>query len=285
MIAAQMPIAVTGSTGQLGGRVARRLAELGVDQRLLVRDAARAPALPGSHVATADYRDRAAVRAALSGIHTLLMVSASETADRVERHLAFLDEAVEAGVQRIVYVSFFGASATATFTLARDHWATEEHLRSTGLAHTILRDNLYADFTPFMIGSDGSIRGPAGDGRAAVVAQDDIAEVAATILTSSGAYDGRTLNLTGPDALTMNEIAAILSDHLDRSVSYIPETIEEAYESRASYGAPPWQVDAWVSTYTAIAAGELAGVSEDIAEVTGHPPMALQQVLAAADHS
>ena len=285
MIAAQMPIAVTGSTGQLGGRVARRLAELGVDQRLLVRDAARAPALPGSHVATADYRDRAAVRAALSGIHTLLMVSASETADRVERHLAFLDEAVEVGVQRIVYVSFFGASATATFTLARDHWATEEHLRSTGLAHTILRDNLYADFTPFMIGSDGSIRGPAGDGRAAVVAQDDIAEVAATILTSSGAYDGRTLNLTGPDALTMNEIAAILSDHLDRSVSYIPETIEEAYESRASYGAPPWQVDAWVSTYTAIAAGELAGLSEDIAEVTGHPPMALQQVLAAADHS
>ena len=285
MIAAQMPIAVTGSTGQLGGRVARRLAELGVDQRLLVRDAARAPALPGSHVATADYRDRAAVRAALSGIHTLLMVSASETADRVERHLAFLDEAVEAGVQRIVYVSFFGASATATFTLARDHWATEEHLRSTGLAHTILRDNLYADFTPFMIGSDGSIRGPAGDGRAAVVAQDDIAEVAATILTSSGAYDGRTLNLTGPDALTMNEIAAILSDHLDRSVSYIPETIEEAYESRASYGAPPWQIDAWVSTYTAIAAGELAGVSEDIAEVTRHPPMALQQVLAAADHS
>jgi NAD(P)H dehydrogenase (quinone) len=285
MIAAQMPIAVTGSTGQLGGRVARRLAELGVDLRLLVRDAARAPALPGSHVATADYGDRAAVRAALSGIHTLLMVSASETTDRVERHLAFLDEAVEAGVQRIVYVSFFGASATATFTLARDHWATEEHLRSTGLAHTILRDNIYADFTPFMIGSDGSIRGPAGDGRAAVVAQDDIAEVAATILTSDGAYDGQTLSLTGPDALTMNEIAAILSDHLGRSVSYIPETIEEAYESRASYGAPPWQVDAWVSTYTAIAAGELAGVSDDIAEVTGHPPMALPQVLAAADHS
>ena len=286
MIAAQMPIAVTGSTGQLGGRVARRLTELGVDQRLLVRDAARAPALRGSHVATADYGNRAAVRAALSGIHTLLMVSASETPDRVERHLAFLDEAVEAGVQRIVYVSFFGASATATFTLARDHWATEEHLRATGLAHTILRDNLYADFTPFMIGSDGSIRGPAGDGRAAVVAQDDIAEVAATILTSSGAYDGRTLNLTGPDALTMDEIATILSDHLGRSVSYVQETIEEAYESRASYGAPSWQVDAWVSTYTAIAAGELAGVSEDIAEVTGHPPMALQQVLAAAaDHS
>jgi uncharacterized protein YbjT (DUF2867 family) len=283
MIAAQTPIAVTGATGRLGGRVARRLAELGVDQRLLVRDPARAPALPGSHIATAEYSDRAAVRVALSGVHTVFMVSASETPDRVQQHLAFIDAAVDAGVQRVVYVSFFGASPTATFTLARDHWATEEHLRSVGVAHTILRDNIYADFTPFFIGTDGGIRGPAGDGKAAVVAQADIADVAAVVLTSDGAYDERTLNLTGPAALTMNEIASILSARLGRPVSYIPETIEEAYASRAGYGAPPWQMDAWVSTYAAIAAGELAEVSEDSAEVTGQPATSLEQVLAAGD--
>ena len=283
MIATQTPIAVTGATGRLGGRVARRLAELGVDQRLLVRDPARAPALPGSHIATAEYSDRAAVRVALSGVHTVFMVSASETPDRVQQHLAFIDAAVDAGVQRVVYVSFFGASPTATFTLARDHWATEEHLRSVGVAHTILRDNIYADFTPFFIGTDGGIRGPAGDGKAAVVAQADIADVAAVVLTSDGAYDERTLNLTGPAALTMNEIASILSERLGRPVSYIPETIEEAYASRASYGAPPWQMDAWVSTYAAIAAGELAEVSEDSAEVTGQPATSLEQVLAAGD--
>jgi uncharacterized protein YbjT (DUF2867 family) len=209
------------------------------------------------------------------------MVSASETPDRVQQHITFIDAAVAAGVQRIVYVSFFGASPTAIFTLGRDHWATEEHLRSVGVAHTILRDNIYADFTPHFIGTDRSIRGPAGDGRVAVVAQADIAEVAVAVLTSDGAYDGRTLNLTGPEALTMNEIAAILSDHLGRTVSYIPETIDEAYASRASYGAPQWQVDGWVSTYTAIAAGELATVSEDIPEVTGHPAMTLTQVLEA----
>jgi NAD(P)H dehydrogenase (quinone) len=113
------------------------------------------------------------------------------------------------------------------------------------------------------------------------VAQADIAEVAIAVLTSHGAYDGRTLNLTGPAALTVSEIADILSDHLGRAVSYVPETIEEAYESRAIYGAPRWQVDAWVSTYTAIAAGELATVTHDISEVTGHPATSLQQVLAA----
>jgi len=281
MIAAQTALAVTGSTGRLGSRVARALSRLGVDQRLVVRDPSKAPALPGSHIVTADYSDGAGVRTALTGAHTVFMVSASETPDRVQQHITFIDAAVAAGVQRIVYVSFFGASPTAIFTLGRDHWATEEHLRSVGVAHTILRDNIYADFTPHFIGTDGSIRGPAGDGRVAVVAQADIAEVAVAVLTSNGAYDGRTLNLTGPEALTMNEIAAILSDHLGRTVSYIPETIDEAYASRASYGAPQWQVDGWVSTYTAIAAGELATVSEDIPEVTGHPAMTLTQVLEA----
>ena len=281
MIAAQTALAVTGSTGRLGSRVARGLSELGVDQRLVVRDPSNAPALPGSHIATADYGDSAAVRTALTGARTVFMVSAAETPDRVQQHLTFIDAAVDAGVERIVYVSFLGASPTATFTLARDHWATEQHLRSVGVAHTIVRNNIYADFTPHFIGTDGSIRGPAGDGRAAVVAQADIAEVAVAVLTSDGAYDGRTLNLTGPEALKIDEIAAILSDHLGRTVTYIPETIDEAYASRAVYGAPSWQVDAWVSTYTAIAAGELSTVSEDIPEVTGHPAMTLKQVLAA----
>ncbi|HKX13590.1 MAG TPA: SDR family oxidoreductase [Propionibacteriaceae bacterium] len=283
MITVQTPLAVTGSTGRLGGRVARRLSELGVDHRLVVRDPAKAPALPGTHIATCAYGDDAAARTALSGVDTVFMVSAAETPDRVAQHLTFIDAAVAAGVQRIVYVSFFGASATATFTLARDHWATEEHLRSVGVAHTILRDNIYADFTPHFIGTDGNIRGPAGDGRVAVVAQADIADVAVAVLTSDGAYDGRTLHLTGPSALTMDEIASILSDHLGRAVCYVPETIEEAHASRAVYGAPPWQVDAWVSTYSAIAAGELATVTEDIPQVTGHPATSLQQVLGAVN--
>ena len=223
------------------------------------------------------------VRTALTGAHTVFMVSAAETADRVQ-HLTFIDAAVDVGVQRIVYVSFFGASPTASFTLARDHWATEEHLRSVGIAHTILRDNIYADFTPHLLGTEGNIRGPAGDGRVALVAQADVAELAIAVLTSDGAYDGRTLNLTGPTALTMTKIAAILSDHLGQTVRYVPETIEEAYASRAVYGAPPSQVDAWVSTYTAIAVGELAAVSEDIPEVTNHPALSVERTLAAAGH-
>src|SRR5215510_4620734 len=125
-------LAVTGSTGGLGSRVARRLAERGVAQRLVVRDPARAPELPGATVVSADYGDGEAMRAALAGVRTLLLVSATETEDRIARHLSAVDAAAAAGVSHIVYVSFYGAAPDATFTLARHHWRTEEAVRATG---------------------------------------------------------------------------------------------------------------------------------------------------------
>jgi uncharacterized protein YbjT (DUF2867 family) len=269
-----MTIAVTGATGKLGGRVARRLAGLGATQRLLVRDPARAPHLPGAAVVQAAFADRDAVRRALDGVPVVLMVSASESPDRVEQHRAFVDAAAAAGAGHLVYVSFAGAAPDATFTHARDHWHTERHIRAAGLPFTFLRDNLYADFLPDLAGTDGVIRGPAGDGRVAAVAQDDIAEAATAVLTDPGAHTGRTYDLTGPEALTLHEIAALLG------VTYAPQTVAEAYRSRASYGAPGWLVDAWVSTYTAIAAGELADVSDAVPRLTGHRAMSVAELLA-----
>lgn len=273
------PIVITGATGNLGGRVARRLAAAGIAQRLVVRDAARAPRLPGAEVAVADYADPEAVRRALDGAATVLMVSASESPDRVDKHRSFADAAAAAGVGHLVYTSFAGAAPDAVFTLARDHAATEEHLRAAGPAYTFLRDNLYADFLPFLVGEDGVLRGPAAEGRAAVVAQDDIADAAVAVLGDPAAHAGHTYDLTGPVALTFTEIAAVLTRHIGRPVRYHPETIDEAYASRVSYGAPAWQVDAWVSTYTAVAAGELAAVSPDVERLTGHPATTLAGVL------
>ena len=71
----------------------------------------------------------------------------------------------------------------------------------------------------------------------------------------------------------------MLTSETGRSIAYHPETVEEAYASRASFGAPPWQVDAWVSTYTAIAAGELAGLSADVHTLTGRDPLSLVDFL------
>jgi len=277
------PIAITGATGRLGGRVARRLASAGVAQRLLVRDPARAPELSGASVMKAAFADAEAVVAALAGVRTVLMVSASESAERVAQHAAFIDAAAGAGVRQVVYISFFGAAPNCTFTLGRDHYATEQHLRGSGLDFTFLRDNLYADFLSALVGPDGVIRGPAGEGRVAAVVQDDIADAATAVLLEPDAHAGATYSLTGPEALTLEQVAGILSGVQGRPISYVRETLDEAYASRASYGAPDWQLDAWVSTYTAIAAGELGTVTDDVPRLSGHPATSLADLLGSGE--
>jgi uncharacterized protein YbjT (DUF2867 family) len=181
-------VAVTGATGAVGGIVALHLSERGVPLRLVVRDAARAPRLDGAEaeVAVATYGDRAASVEALRGVDTLFMVSAAEAPDRVDQHRSFVDAAVEAGVRHVVYTSFAGASADSVFTLGRDHFATEQHIRESGLAFTFLRDNFYLDFIPLFADERGIIRGPAGDGRVAAVARADVAAVAAVVLLRVG---------------------------------------------------------------------------------------------------
>ncbi|WP_298457372.1 SDR family oxidoreductase [uncultured Cellulomonas sp.] len=296
-------VAVTGATGHVGGLVARALAAAGTPQRLVVRDARRAPDLPGATVAVAAYDDGPAVRAALTGVDVVLLVSASESADRVDRHRTAVDAAAAAGVRHVVYTSFLGAAPDATFTLARDHWSTEQHLRASGMAHTVLRDSLYLDVLPEFAGDDGVLRGPAGHGAVGAVARADVARAATAVLTdvltdvrtgspagggSAGradgpagrdAHHGRTYDLTGPQALTLADVARVVTEVTGRAVRFEDETVEEAYASRAPSGAPRWQLDAWVSTYTAIARGELAAVTGDVERLTGRRPLSLRQVL------
>lgn len=269
---------LTGVTGRLGRKVLDRLVAAGTPAVLLARHPDRVEA-PSQWVRRrCDYADPTGAQESLRGIDVLLMVSGAETPDRVDQHIAFVDAAVAAGVRHVVYTSFLGAAADATFTLARDHWATEEHLRASGLSWTFLRDSLYADFLPMMT-VDGAIRGPAGDGRVGAVAQDDIADAVVAVLTDPEQHAGAAYDLTGPEALTLDEVAQVVSEVTDTPTRYEPETLEEAYASRASYGAPDWQVDAWVSTYTAIAAGELATVSDAVPRLTGHPATSLRELL------
>ncbi len=264
-------IAVTGASGHIGGRVARRLAEQGAPTRLLGRNPARLPAITGSSLApAAPYGDGEAMRRACDGAGTLFLVSAHEARDRVREHFTAVDAAVAAGVERIVYVSFLGASPDATFTFARDHWHTEEHIRASGVRHTFLRDSFYLAALTAMTGADGVIRGPAGRGRVSAVAHDDIADAAVGVLLDDG-HHGLTYDITGPAAVTLTEVAAELGRATGRKITYVPETREEAYASRAGYGAEDWEVTGWVTSYEAIAKGEMAAVSDAVPVLTGHP--------------
>lgn len=272
-------LAITGSTGALGGLVASALSDL--RPRLVVRDPSRVPDL-GLDVFTATYSDATAAQAALEGVEVLFMVSAAESEHRRQEHRTFIGAAARAGVRHVVYTSFSGASPDATFTLGRDHHDTEVALHESGMAFTVLRDNFYLDVLPLFAGDDGALRGPAGTGTVAGVARADVADVAVAVLRDPAAHVGATYTLTGPEALTLDEVAERAGVVTGRRLRYEPETVEEAYASRrAAYpGTPEWQLDAWVSTYVAIADGSCAVVTDDVRRLAGHPARTLEQALA-----
>ena len=275
-------LAITGASGNVGGTTARLLSERGLPLRLLANTPSRAPELPGAVAVKCSYEDTLTTRVALEGVDVLFMVSAPESEDRLDKHLAFVDAAAASGVRHIVYLSFMNAAPDATFTLARTHFHTEEHIKASGMTYTFLRDNFYADFFVELPDEEGRILGPAGDGRVGVVAREDAGRVAAGILADPGRYDNQTLDVTGPEALTLNEIAAILTRVQGRPVTYVRETIKEAYESRKKWPAAQWEYDSWVSTYTSIARGEMDVVSATVRDVTGRDPLTFEEVARAA---
>jgi uncharacterized protein YbjT (DUF2867 family) len=272
-------IAVCGATGELGGRVAARLSERGVPIRLIVRDPARAPRLEGAEVAVAaGYADADEMCEALRGADVVFLVSGRESPNRLDEHKSAVDAIVRADVGRVVYTSFAAASPDTAFKLGRQHHATEEYIRAAGIDFTFLRDNMYLDFVPFMTSPEGVIAGPAEDGAAAFVSRDDVADVAVEALTGAG-HENQAYLLTGGRALTLAEAARIMTEVTGREVVYRNETIEEAYASRAHFGAPEWEVEGWVTSYVAIARGELDEVSDVVERLAGHPPMELAALL------
>ena len=272
-------IGITGVTGKLGSYVANLVDKKGIASIHLARSPERAKLYASAEICKIVYANTPEVVDALKGIDILLMVSARENLERVKEHKGFLDAAKLAGVEHIVYTSFYGADEKATFTLSRDHAQTEAYIKELGLTYTFLRDNFYLDFLIDMALENGEIRGPAGSGLVSAVARKDTSRVAAEILLNPKEWENQTLNLTGPEDLSMEEIVELLSKETGKAIAYVDESVEEAYESRKKWPAQTWEYDAWVSTYTAIKAGEQAGASTDIEKVLGHPASSLLDTL------
>jgi NAD(P)H dehydrogenase (quinone) len=271
----KMVIAVTGTTGQLGGRVARLLADQGISQILIGRDPAAMPDLPhADRRGPVAYDQLDAMAAALAGTSDLLLVSASLSGRRLEEHATTLDAAVRAGVERVVYVSLLGAGPNATYMNARDHWQTEQYLAVSGVRWTVLRAGLYALTLLRLADEDGVIRGPAEDGRVSLLAHDDLAAVCTSVLTATDdRHDSRIYSVTGPEAPTIDEAARQVSDVMVRSFSYEPETVVEAWQRLRREGRGNDRDAAWISWYMAVAAGEVDEVNDVVERLTGRRPV------------
>jgi NAD(P)H dehydrogenase (quinone) len=304
-------LGITGATGQVGGRIAASLAAVGLPQRLIVRDAARAPRLPGVEVVEASsYGDRAAMVRALSGVDRLFLVSARDrfgvahmaakngappprSYDRLKEQLTAVEVAMEAGVQHIVYLSIMGAAPDAVFILAHDHFHTEEYIRASGVPFTFLRSSLYTDNVPSGVSAGDVIRVPAGEGCVSWVTRDDVSAAAVAVLTGSG-HEGRSYDITGPEALTMAETAERLSAAVGRKIVYQPQTAVEARQTRSTsrlekfeaerrmltgHGLDEYEVEVFVTHFLQIAAGDISRVSDAVPKLTGRPAQSLSEYL------
>ena len=272
-------IGVIGVTGKLGGQVAKVLSQKGLKAVHIARSPERAIKYDNAEIRKASYENSEESRKALEGIKTLLMVSAKENPKRVEEHHDFIDAAKIAGVEHIVYISFYNNKKDATFTLSRDHYQTEKYIKEQGLKYTFLRDNFYIDFFLDLCFEYGEIRGPAGDGLVSAVARRDAADIVVAVMLNVQEYENKVLNLTGPRDLSMKDIVEVVGEKLGKEIFYINESVEEAYESRKVWEAEQWQYDSWVSTYTAIAKGEQSGVSLDIEKILNRPATSLEDLV------
>lgn len=269
-------ILITGATGNIGRRTAELLSEQGRQLRLMVRDPSKAPRLPGAEAVRGDYSDPATLDTAFANVETALIVSGyARPGERALLHKNAFDAAARAGVSHLVYLSFQGAAPDSKFPMSRDHYQSEQYLRESGVPFTALRDNLYLDLIPEMFDAQGVMRGPAGQGKAALVSREDVTRVAAAVL-SSPAGSGATYDVTGPEALTMTETARRLSALVGRELRYEDESVEEGRRWRSQSGAPDWEVETWLGSYEAIAAGELEQTSDTVLRITGSRPFDLE---------
>lgn len=279
-------ILVTGASGQLGQRIVEHLvSRLGPLQvAASVRDPSRAEALVrrGIEVRQGDFDRPDSLPRTFAGIDKLVLVSTDGPRDlRIAQHRNAIGAARAAGVGHILYTSFIDVAADSPAEFAAVHRTTEAELRASGLAVTMLRNALYADFLPMVVGEalqSGVFRLPAGAGRASFVSRDELGQaIAAAAAAPHLAKD--VYELTGPAAHDYAEVAAAVARVGGRPVRYEPVGEAGYAAALAGFGVPAWLAAALANMYSAVAAGHFAKVSNDFAHLVGHPPRSLDALV------
>jgi uncharacterized protein YbjT (DUF2867 family) len=277
-------ILVTGSPGNIGTPLAQQLLEQGRKIRLMVRNPKKEDQVVadlrsrGAEVVQGDFSDPASLPPCFTGVESafLLVPVAQETA---EWKGDFIRAAKQNGVARIVNLSVSGASSNSPVALFRWHWEAEQTLEASGLAWTHLQPT---DLARYNIRSNlptvqaqGAFYSTIGEGKVAMVDEEDVAEVAAKILTEDG-HEGKKYVLTGPRALSYPDVADALAKKLGKSVKYIDIDPAQAKQAMIGVGMPDWVADFVNDLRELEKSGGASGPTQDIQKLLGRQPRALE---------
>ncbi len=269
-------ILITGATGNIGGELVKQLSAKNIAFKAMVRAKDKATDLssnPEVEIIEGDFNDSSSIKKALEGIDTaFLLTNSTEQAE--EQQTSFVEAAKKAGVKHIVKQSQWAADEHSPVRFLRYHAIVERKIQDAGIAYTFLRPNLFMQgLLSFKqtIKEQGKFFAAIGDAKVSIVDVRDIAAVAAEALTSEG-HQNKIYNLTGPEALTHQQMATLLSQALGKPVAFTDVPPDAMFQGLLSAHLPQWMAEGLIEDYAHYARGEASVITNDIQNVTGRPP-------------
>jgi uncharacterized protein YbjT (DUF2867 family) len=282
-------ILVVGGRSKIGSALIGELLDRGEQVRALMRPREDAGSLPiGVEASTGDLGDAESLARAMAGVSKVFLLC-GPTPDEVALNRNAIDAASEAKVELLVRSSILGADGAAGSTFAEDHRACDEYLRGAGVPFAIVRPNMFMqnipeNTTPSIDGS-GNFYTNTGDARISMVDTRDVAAVAAVLLTEAG-HEGDEVDVTGPEALSYDDVAGRLSASMGRQVNHVKVPDDAVRTALAGFGMGEWMVGALVDLFEDYRRsgpdGYAAQVTDAVKRLTGKDPRSLDDMLSEA---
>lgn len=268
-------ILVTGASGHIGSRVTEILAQKGAPLRVMSRTPDNVESTKDVEVVYGDFEDPPSLDKAFAGIQTALVISGKAMpGKRCFTHKIAFDAAKRAEVDHIIYLSLKGAGANSAYPYCRDHYESEKFLAETGVSFTSLRNSFYLDMFFQKFGPDGVMRGPAGDGKAAFTTREDTAQAAAAAALNPPVG---VVDLTGPEALSLSDVAERFSNLVGRKLEYDSESVDVARARLQGSLNDEWKRDLEIGWFDAIEKGEQLPINDNFKKLTGKAPHTIEQ--------
>lgn len=282
-------ILVTGANGHFGSATIDFLLNKGVPANeiaALVRSEEKGTTLKekGVQIRLGDYTNYSSMVEALKDVDRLLFISSPSVTGRTAEHANVVKAVSYSNVKHIVYTSFIRKNETSSSPLAdfmQAHIATEQAIKASGVTYTIMRENCYADFIPWMIGEkvlETGIYYPAGDTKVNWAFRGEMAEVAANILTQEG-HENKDYNISGEEQISFRDIAGMLTAITGKTVSYTSPEINEYIAQKTKDGMPQRFIGIFSSFGAATAQGEFLTDNTDLERLLGRKPASVEAYL------
>jgi len=269
-------ILITGASGNVGKEVLKQTAQTGVRLRAAFQSLSKASVPSGAEAVVVDYNQPETLREALKGVDRVFLVG-PPTAQLPALERRAMDVIKQSGVQLVVKLSAMGGR-DAIFP--RQHAESEDYIRSCGISCVVLRPNGFmqnmVNYNAASINTQNAFYGTEGDGRVSQIDIRDVAAVALKALTEDG-HAGKAYTLTGPEALTNDEIARILSETTGRKIQYINLLPAQLREALLTAGVPEWNADALLDLQRLYREGKAAAVTQDVEQILGRKPVSFAQ--------